>query len=248
MDPTTKQEAKYSTKNLMGYWSDKTAVGKAKIFGDDGAKLDIAVVKATLQDEVVPKEKHVRNLKIACSASAPRQQVNFVIHSLAKRMEEKAKDWLVTLKTLIVFHRLMSEVGDASFSEELLRYCERTGMHRLLRLDSFADHTTKETWDHSAWIRVYSVYLDERLALYRTMKFDPVYDQGVENREGKLKGCSAAELLEHLPAVRSGAAHGEDVSPIPGDGGYPCVVSKVMRANAAIYGILAPFQRRCAWS
>lgn len=38
-------------------------------------ELDIAIMKATRSDEVVPKEKHMRTLKIACSGSAPRPQV-----------------------------------------------------------------------------------------------------------------------------------------------------------------------------
>lgn len=41
-------------------------------------------------------------------------QVNYVIHGLVKRLEEHQKQWLVTLKTLIVFHRLMRET-DMSF-------------------------------------------------------------------------------------------------------------------------------------
>ncbi|KAG2485605.1 hypothetical protein HYH03_015668 [Edaphochlamys debaryana] len=201
MDPQQKQEAKYKTKALMGMINDKMAVGSAKLRGEESAALDVAIIKATLQDEVVPKEKHVRTLKLACTASSPRQTVNYVIHGLAKRLEENPKAWLVTLKTLVVFHRLMRET-DPSFQEELLRYAERTGHHRMLRLESFADHTTKETWDLSAWIRVYSLYLDERLAVFRTMKFDPEQDQGLENRESKLKSCSSAELLEHLPSVQ----------------------------------------------
>jgi len=35
----------------------------------------VAILKATLNDEVVPKEKHVKTLKIASSGSAPRMQV-----------------------------------------------------------------------------------------------------------------------------------------------------------------------------
>ena len=92
---------------------DKMDVGMTKLRHDEGVPFDVAVLKATLQDEVVPKEKHVRTLKIGCSGSAPRQQVNYIIHSLGKRLEEKS-GWLVTLKTLIVFHRLMREV-DPSF-------------------------------------------------------------------------------------------------------------------------------------
>lgn len=57
--------------------------------------------------------------------------------------------------------------------EEIIRYQDRTGAHRLLRLETFADHTTKNTWDYSAWIRAYSVYLDERLGVFKSMRFDP---------------------------------------------------------------------------
>lgn len=201
MDPQQKQEAKYKTKALMGIINDKMEVGMAKIRGEESAALDVAIIKATLQDEVVPKEKHVRTLKAASGATSPRQTVNYVIHGLTKRLEENPKAWLVTLKTLIVFHRLMRET-DPSFQDELLRFAERTGHHRMLRLESFADHTTKETWDLSAWIRVYSLYLDERLSVFRTMRFDPEQDKGVEARDSKLKSCPANELLEHLPAVQ----------------------------------------------
>ncbi|GLC41960.1 hypothetical protein PLESTB_001052300 [Pleodorina starrii] len=201
MDPASKQAYKYQVKTILGTVSDKLDVGMAKIRGEESAALDVAIIKATLQDEVVPKEKHVRTLKLACGAQNDRQTVNYVIHGLVKRLEENPKAWLVTLKTLIVFHRLMRET-DPSFQEELLRYAERTGHHRMLRLESFADHTTKETWDYSAWVRVYSVYLDERLAVFRTMRFDPEQDQGLEGRESKLKSCPAAELLEHLPAAQ----------------------------------------------
>ena len=76
MDKQQKQEAKYKTKAFMGIMNDKLEVGMSKLRGEEGKDLDVAIIKATLQDEVVPKEKHVRTLKIACSGSAPRQQVS----------------------------------------------------------------------------------------------------------------------------------------------------------------------------
>jgi hypothetical protein len=50
---------------------------------------------------------------------------------------------------------------------QLVRFCDRTGRHRMLCLDRYADHTSRETWDYSAWIRAYGVFLDERLDAYR---------------------------------------------------------------------------------
>lgn len=129
MDPQQKQDAKYKAKSIMGIMSDKMDVAAAKLRGEEGADLDVAIIKSTLNDEVVPKEKHVRTLKIACSGNAPRMQVAYVINGLAKRLEENKASWLVTLKTLIVFHRLVREV-DPSFQDEMLRFSERTGLRR----------------------------------------------------------------------------------------------------------------------
>jgi hypothetical protein len=55
-------------------------------------------------------------LKIACSAHAPRQQVDFVIYKLSKRLNNPS--WIVALKALMVFHRLMREC-DPSFQEQV---------------------------------------------------------------------------------------------------------------------------------
>jgi hypothetical protein len=56
------------------------------------------------------------DLKIACSAHAPRPQVDFVIYKLGKRLG--SPHWLTALKALMVFHRLMREC-DPSFMEQV---------------------------------------------------------------------------------------------------------------------------------
>ena len=66
--------------------------------------------------QVVPKEKHVRTLKVACSVVAPRPQVDFVIYKLGKRLSNPS--WVIALKALMVFHRLMREC-DPSFQEQV---------------------------------------------------------------------------------------------------------------------------------
>lgn len=55
----------------------------------------------------------------------------------------------------------------ANFLPQMLRFADRTGRHHMLCLDRYADHSSRETWDYSAWIRVYSVYLTERLDAFR---------------------------------------------------------------------------------
>jgi len=48
-----------------------------------------------------------------------------------------------------------------------VQFSDRTGRHHLLGLERFADHSGREAWDYSAWVRVYSSYLDERLVAFR---------------------------------------------------------------------------------
>jgi len=55
-------------------------------------------------------------LRIACSAYSPRSTVDFVIYKLAKRVNNPS--WLVALKALMTFHRLLREC-DASFAEQV---------------------------------------------------------------------------------------------------------------------------------
>lgn len=67
-----------------------------------------------------------------------------------------------------VIHRQRLTLTSAAWRVlQILRFADRTGRHHMLGLDRFADHTSKEAWDYSAWVRVYSTYLDERLDVYR---------------------------------------------------------------------------------
>lgn len=189
----------------MGMISDKTKIALAKMPGGskEDNELDVAILKATIAREgEPPKEKHIRTLRLACAGSAPRRIVEHVIRGLFQRIEDK-QGWLVTLKAVMVFHQLLREV-DPTFQEELVKFSDRTGVHHPLRLDTYQDHTTKATWDCSAWIRVYSTYVDERLDCFRSIKFDPEQDAAAadERRESKWKHCSAAELLDQLPKLQ----------------------------------------------
>lgn len=53
-------------------------------------------------------------------------------------------------------------------SVQVVQFSDRTGRHHLLGLERFADHSGREAWDYSSWVRVYSSYLDERLAAFRS--------------------------------------------------------------------------------
>lgn len=53
--------------------------------------------------------------------------MRYIIDMLAQRLDGGKGGWLVTLKTLMVFHRLMREV-DQSFQEELLKHGSYSGL------------------------------------------------------------------------------------------------------------------------
>lgn len=59
-------------------------------------------------------------LRIACSAHSPRHTVEYVIYKLGKRLSNPS--WLVVLKSLMTFHRLLREC-DPSFQEQVRSAC-----------------------------------------------------------------------------------------------------------------------------
>eukprot|EP00983_Pelagomonas_calceolata_P001895 63014-Pelagomonas_calceolata.AAC.1 len=107
---------------MGGNMQDRMEVLMSKIRAGETVVIDVAVIKATMQNPKPPKDKHVAVLKMACAAASPRMQVQYTVHKLSSRLEDKP-GWLVALKTLMVFHRLMREV-DPSFqvSAPHLRY------------------------------------------------------------------------------------------------------------------------------
>lgn len=69
--------------------------------------MDVAVVKATNHDVCTPKEKHVRTILAATDGRRRREDVLYCLCQLAARL--KSSHYLVVLKTLMVFHRLLRD-------------------------------------------------------------------------------------------------------------------------------------------
>mmetsp|Transcript_12127 Transcript_12127/g.31080 ORF Transcript_12127/g.31080 Transcript_12127/m.31080 type:complete len:651 (-) Transcript_12127:126-2078(-) len=183
----------------IDYVRDKYKAGKIIATSDEATKeLEIAVAKATNHDEVPPKEKHIRTLIAMCGPGEPRAQVQMAVHKLAKRAQNN-HGWLVTLKCLMSFHRLMRET-DAAFMQEVLAYSDHTGHRGVVRLDNYKDVTSKEAWDYSSWIRVYSIFLDERLDLFRLLKFDIQVDKAAAAE--RVREMSSGKLLDCLPRMQ----------------------------------------------
>ncbi|XP_076896693.1 putative clathrin assembly protein At5g57200 [Bidens hawaiensis] len=187
------------------YWAlkDSTKVGLAKVNSEFKVSLDIAIVKATSHVECPPKDRHVQKIFAATSVVVPRADVAYCIHTLHRRLL-KTKNWIVAIKTLIVFHRILRE-GDPSYREELLNYLQR---RQVFQISSFKDDSSSLAWDCSAWVRTYGMFLEERLECFRLLKYDietecsTRREAGISTGYNRIRIMNSDELLEQLPAMQ----------------------------------------------
>ncbi|XP_057538523.1 putative clathrin assembly protein At5g35200 [Amaranthus tricolor] len=180
-----------SLRKYLGSIKDTTTISLAKV-NSDYKELDVAIVRATNHVERPSKEKHIRAIFAAVSATRPRADVAYCIHALARRLA-KTHNWAVALKTLIVIHRALREV-DPTFHEELINY-ERSRSH-MLNMSHFKDDSSASAWDYSAWVRAYALFLEEKLECFRVLKYD------IETERSRTKDLDTIDLLEQLPALQ----------------------------------------------
>uniref|UniRef100_A0A1D1ZD47 Putative clathrin assembly protein At4g32285 n=1 Tax=Anthurium amnicola TaxID=1678845 RepID=A0A1D1ZD47_9ARAE len=159
-------------RKVLGAVKDQTSIGIAKVSSTVAPELDVAVVKATSHDEEPADDKYLREILSLTSYS--RGYVNACIATISRRLG-KTRDWIVALKTLMLVHRLMAD-GDPAFQQEIL-YATRKGT-RLLNMSDFRDEAHSHSWDHSAFVRTYALYLDQRLEciLYERKQAAPPRD------------------------------------------------------------------------
>ena len=148
-------------KRAIGAVKDQTSVGLAKVNGRSASlsELDVAIVKATRHEEYPAEEKYIREILSLTSYS--RNYINACVNTLSRRLN-KTKCWTVALKTLILIQRLLAE-GDKAYEQEIF-FATRRGT-RLLNMSDFRDVSRSNSWDYSAFVRTYALYLDERLDL-----------------------------------------------------------------------------------
>ncbi|CAN8295823.1 unnamed protein product [Cochlearia groenlandica] len=146
-------------KRAIGAVKDQTSVGLAKVNGRSSSlsELDVAIVKATRHEEFPAEEKYIREILSLTSYS--RSYINACVNTLSRRLN-KTKCWTVALKTLILIQRLLAE-GDKAYEQEIF-FATRRGT-RLLNMSDFRDVSRSNSWDYSAFVRTYALYLDERL-------------------------------------------------------------------------------------
>ncbi|GAB2215416.1 hypothetical protein Droror1_Dr00019801 [Drosera rotundifolia] len=175
-----------SIRKAMGVVKDQTSIGIAKVASNMAPELEVAIVKATSHDDEPADEKYVR--QILSLSSYSRGYVDACITAVSRRLG-KTRDWVVALKALMLVHWLLSD-GDPVFQQEIL-YATRRGT-RLLNMSDFRDEAHSNSWDHSAFVRGYALYLDQRLEM---MMFDRKEGGG----EGGGRGSRGNEIVMYEP-------------------------------------------------
>ncbi|KAK4254318.1 hypothetical protein QN277_009718 [Acacia crassicarpa] len=155
-------------KKALGAVKDQTTISLAKVGSSTSlADLEVAIVKATKHNEHPADEKYIREiLSLTCYS---RTYISACITTISKRLN-KTRSWTVAMKTLILIQRLLYE-GDPAYEQEIF-FSTRRGT-RILNMSDFSHHGNSNSWDFSAYVRTYALYLDERLE-YR-----------MQNRRGK---------------------------------------------------------------
>ncbi|OIW19549.1 hypothetical protein TanjilG_07004 [Lupinus angustifolius] len=149
--------ASSTIRKAIGVVKDQTSISIAKVVGSSTPELDVLVVRATSHDEYPADDKYLREILSLTSNS--RDYVIAFLITVSKRLG-KTRDWIVALKALILFHRVLV-YGHPMFEEEVV-YSTRIG-RRILNVSDFRDEAHSNSWDLACFVRLYALYLDEKI-------------------------------------------------------------------------------------
>ncbi|KAG2370806.1 hypothetical protein C9374_014221 [Naegleria lovaniensis] len=133
-------------------------IGNIAVSSFDDIKMSMA--KATNQDPVPPKEKHVKKLILATETNRELNMVEFA--KAVCRIYRKSSDWLTASKGLQLLHRIVQE-GSTEFCDAIVQ----NDPEKRFNMSKFKDRHTSEAMDQSPLVKQYCRYLEERLILYR---------------------------------------------------------------------------------
>lgn len=174
--------------------SDRLLAARHSIAGQGLAK---AVCKATTEEVIGPKKKHLDYL-LHCT-----NEPNVSIPQLANLLIERSQNsnWVVVFKSLVTTHHLMC-YGNERFTQYLASSNCSFQLNNFLDKGNVAGATGMEkSYDMSPYIRRYAKYLNEKALAYRTVAFDFCkVKRGKE--DGTLRTMAADKLLKTLPALQ----------------------------------------------
>ncbi|XP_022127245.2 phosphatidylinositol-binding clathrin assembly protein LAP isoform X5 [Pieris rapae] len=168
--------------------NDRLLAARHSIAGQGLAK---SVCKATTEEMIAPKKKHLDYL-VHCT-----NEPNVSIPQLANLLVERTQNtnWVVVYKALLTVHHLLA-YGNERFTQYL------ASSNSTFQLSNFLDKSGVQGYDMSPFIRRYARYLNEKALSYRTVAFDFCkVKRGKE--EGSLRMMNAEELLKTLPVLQA---------------------------------------------
>ncbi|KAF8667151.1 hypothetical protein HU200_053339 [Digitaria exilis] len=153
-----------SIRKALGAVKDQATIGIARVSSSVKPDLDVAIVRATSHEDAPPDDRRAREvLRLAAGGSQ-----RACVASLSRRLA-RTRDYVVAAKGLALLHRLAADAdggGDPHLLAELLRPAtsgKRAGEPVLSLLLDFRDDAHAASWDHSAFVRAYAAYLDDRV-------------------------------------------------------------------------------------
>ncbi|KAH7726921.1 Protein UNC-11 e [Aphelenchoides avenae] len=168
--------------------TDRLTAAKHALAGSQLAK---TICKATTEELMAPKKKHLDYL-LHCT-----NEPNVSIPSMANLLIERTQNpnWVVVYKALITIHNVMC-YGNERFSQYLAS-CNTT-----FNLTNFMDKVNvSQGYDMSLHVRRYGNYISEKIATYRLCAFD--FCKVKRGREdGLLRTMNVDKLLKTLPILQ----------------------------------------------
>lgn len=167
---------------------DRLLAARHSLAGQGLAK---AVCKATTEELIPPKKKHLDYL-VHCTT-----EPNVSILQLANLLIERSQNssWVVVFKALVTVHHLMC-YGNERFTQYL------ASSNCTFQLSSFLDKSNPQGYEVSPFIRRYARYLNEKALSYRTMAFDFCkVKRGKE--DGTLRTMGTDSLLRTFPVLQT---------------------------------------------
>jgi len=150
--------------------------------------INMAIPKATRSSSLkAPKEKHVKNLVGATLTRDP-AVIEEILRGLCKRLEKD--NWVVVLKTLMIFHRIFRD-GDTAFIDSL-----RTRSAAVFGLKRFSV-TAPAGSIYTLFVQKYAKYLEENVSVLRLIGFN------FERQKDCMKNLDSKEAFKRVPKLQS---------------------------------------------
>ncbi|XP_060534959.1 phosphatidylinositol-binding clathrin assembly protein LAP isoform X2 [Cylas formicarius] len=175
--------------------NDRLLAAKHSLAGQGLAK---AVCKATTEEPIGPKKKHLDYL-VHCT-----NEPNVSIPQLANLLIERSQsaNWVVVYKALVTVHHMMC-YGNERFTQflassnstfQLSNFLDKSGLQGMLN--------SKAGYEMSPFIRRYARYLNEKAMSYRLVAFDFCKVKRGKD-DGVLRTMNADKLLKTAPVLQA---------------------------------------------